>query len=72
MNIFPNLDVWLIAKFVSIIGMIIYLIFSLVVVRQVQLMTDTLQVPHERFVRILSFAHFLFAAGVLILAYLIL
>ncbi len=70
----PILDVsiWFIAKIFVIFAILLYVVFALVVVRQVQLMTDTLEVGFETEVRLLSFVHLLFALAVLIFAFLIL
>ena len=61
-----------IAKAAVIIGLAVYIIFALVVVKQVELMNSTLEVPFEKPVRFLSLMHLLFAATVLIIAILIL
>jgi hypothetical protein len=37
-----NVDVWIFAKIVYVFAFVIYLIFSLVVLRQIQLMSETL------------------------------
>lgn len=37
-----NVDVWIIAKVIYIFAFVVYLIFSLVVFRQIQLMSQTL------------------------------
>ena len=74
MEVIPGFEVPIleIAKAFLVFGFFIYLIFSLVVVRQVQLMTDTLNVAFEKQIRILAFGHLLFAAGVFVLAIIIL
>ena len=61
-----------IAKVAVIIGLAIYIVFALVIVKQVELMNSTLEVPFEKPVRYLSLMHLLFAATVLIVAILIL
>ncbi len=74
MDIIPvfGISIWLLAKIFVIFALLIYTVFSLVVVRQVQLMTDTLEVGFEKEVRFLSFIHLLFAIAVLIFALIIL
>ena len=67
-----GISVWLVAKIAALILLGMYLIFALVVVRQVQLMTDTLEVGFETEVRLLSFIHLLFAIAVLIFAIIVL
>jgi hypothetical protein len=64
--------VWGIAKIFVLFGMAIYVVFGFVVVRQVKLMTDTLQLGFEGFIRILSYAHLLFTIAVFIFALIIL
>lgn len=67
-----GISVWLIAKIFVLLGLLIYFVFALVVVRQVQLMTDTLEVGFEFPIRVLSWAHLIFAAGVFLIALVIL
>lgn len=63
-----DFSIWLLIKILVLIFLAIYIIFSLVVIRQVQLMTKTLEVGFETQLRLLSFAHFLCAIGVFIFA----
>ena len=65
---FTSISIWFIAKIFVIIGLSIYVIFALVVVRQIQLMTVTLEVGFEIPVKLLGFTHLLFAIGVLVIA----
>lgn len=67
-----GISIWPIVKILILILMTIYLVFAFVVVRQVQLMTDTLEVGFESQLRLLSFIHLLFAIAVLIFSILIL
>lgn len=67
-----SLSIWPIIKVFTLILLVIYIIFAFVIVRQVQLMTKTLEVGFETQLKFLSFLHFLFAIGVLIFAILIL
>ena len=67
-----GVSIWFIAKIFIVFAISLYVVFALVVVRQVQLMTDTLEVGFETEVRLLSFVHLLFALAVLIFAFLIL
>lgn len=68
----PAFSIWPILKIFIIILMVIYIVFAFVVVRQVQLMTDTLEVGFEPQLRLLTFIHLLFAIAVLIFALIIL
>jgi hypothetical protein len=55
-----------------IILLSIYLVFAFVMVRQVRIMTETLELGYENSLRMLSYFHFLFAIGVLLYAIFIL
>lgn len=74
MNPFISLGipVWGIARWFVFLGLVVYLVFSLVLVRQVQLMTRTLDVDFEKPIQILALFHLVFAIGVLVLAFIIL
>lgn len=65
-------SIWPIIKIFIIIFLTIYIIFALVVMRQVQLMTKTLEVGFENQLKFLSFVHLIAAIGVLVFAILIL
>lgn len=67
-----GISVWGVVKIGILIILALYIIFAFVVVRQVQLMTATLEVGFESQLKFLSFMHFLFAIGVLIFAFIIL
>ena len=67
-----GLSVWFFVKIGALILLGLYLIFALVMVRQVKLMTDTLQLGSEGFVRGLAFLHLIFAILVLLSAIIIL
>ena len=65
-------DIWSIVKIFVLFGFSIYLVFAFVVVRQIQLMTQTLEVGYENIIRLLGIIHLLFAIAVFLLAFLIL
>ncbi len=67
-----SLSIWPVIKILVIILLGIYIVFAFVIVRQVQLMTDTLEVGFEKQLKFLSFLHFLFAIAVLIFSIIIL
>lgn len=69
---FINISIWAVAKVFVALALALYVIFGLVVVRQVQLMTDTLEVGFETLVRILAIGHLVFSIVVFILALIIL
>ena len=74
MQTFPELSnlVWTVAKILVVFGLSLYVIFALVVVRQVQLMTKTIHMNFEIPVKFLVLVHLFFAIGVLIFALIIL
>ena len=63
-----GLSVLPIIKIFVLIALAIYMIFSLVVIKQVQLMTDTIEVGFEVPLRVISIVHFIFAVAVFLLA----
>jgi hypothetical protein len=65
-------SVWPIIKIFIVIFLVIYTIFAFVIIRQIQLMTNTVQVGFEKQLKFLGFAHFLFAIAVLIFSLIIL
>ena len=69
---FLGISVWTIAKAMLSFALLLYTIFAAVVVRQVQLMTDTLEVGLETPIKLLAMAHLLLSVGVFILALIIL
>jgi hypothetical protein len=67
-----SLSIWPVIKILVIILLAIYIVFAFVIVRQVQLMTDTLVIGFEKQLKFLAFLHFLFAIAVLVFSILIL
>lgn len=67
-----NISIWSIAKIFIIFAFLIYLVFALVLVKQVRLMGNTLKLKFDKLVMAFATAHLLFAVGVLILALIIL
>ncbi len=67
-----SLSIWSLIKVFVIVLLGIYIIFAYVIVRQVQLMTDTLVIGFEKQLKFLAFVHFLFSVGVLIFSIMIL
>ena len=64
-----NESLWFLIKAGSIIGLIIYIIFAFVVMKQVNLMTATLEIDFERPIKAVATLHFIFAVLVLIFAF---
>lgn len=67
-----NINTWFFVKTAALILLGMYLVFSYVVVRQVRLMTDTLQLGFEGLVKMLAFGHLVFAVLVFLAALIIL
>ena len=63
-----NAPVWLIVKIAAVIGLVIYLIFAFIVMKQVNLMTETLEVDFEKPIKVVATLPFIFAIFVLIFA----
>lgn len=61
-----------IGKIFALIGLGIYIVFALVVLRQVGLMISTVEVGLEGFIKLIAWAHLLFAVFVFLTAMIIL
>jgi choline-glycine betaine transporter len=61
----------LIIKFGSITVLVVYLIFALVMIRQIDLMVRTFNSPHEAIIQLLGWVH-LVASGLLLILALVL
>lgn len=69
----PDVSIyWGIAKGFILVAFFLYIIFSFVIVRQVQLMTLTLEVGFETQLKILSYLHLAFAILVFLAALIVL
>ena len=64
----PGTLIWGVAKGFILVAFFLYIIFSLVVVRQVQLMTETLEVGFEAQLKTISYLHLAFAILVFLAA----
>lgn len=67
-----SFTVWSVIKIAVLILLGIYIIFSLVLIKQVQMMTSTLEIGFETQIRLLAITHFLFAVGVFVFSVIIL
>lgn len=67
-----GISIWTIAKGAVVVFLLLYIVFSVVVLRQARLMTETLEVGFEKQINILAIAHLVFAVVVFILALVIL
>ncbi len=74
MDIFSVLpfSVWLIVKIFFVIGLAVYLVFALVVLKQTNLMTSTVEMGFSTPVKLLAWLHLIFAIAVFLLAIIIL
>lgn len=70
--IFTGLSIWFFVKIAALILLALYLVFALVVVRQMKLMTSTLKLGFETPIKILSYVHLGFAFFVFLTALIIL
>jgi hypothetical protein len=67
-----GISIWLVVKIAVLILMSMYLIFALIVVRQIKLMTSTLELGYEAPVALLGYIHLAFAILVFLVALIIL
>ncbi|MAG60101.1 hypothetical protein CMO96_04945 [Candidatus Woesebacteria bacterium] len=67
-TIIPESTIWFLVKILFLVGLLVYLVFAAVVVRQVHLMTSTLQVGVELPVKSIAWIHMFVAIGVFLLA----
>jgi len=67
-----TLSPWIFVKLLFLIGLLVYLAFAVVVVRQVNLMTRTLSTKFEVSLKFISWVHLIVAIGVFLLAIVIL
>lgn len=67
-----GVSIWLIAKVCVLIALAIYGIFAFVVLKQIQLMIDTLEVGFEGPIRTLGISHLALSLVVFVLALIIL
>lgn len=66
------LSFWSIIKIFILIFLGIYVVFSLVIIKQISLMATTIEIGFEKQLKLLGYLHFLFAVGVLIFGFIIL
>jgi hypothetical protein len=67
-----EISIWLLIKIAALILLGLYLVFSLVVVRQIKLMTETLSLGFEAPIIMLGYVHLAFAVLVFLAALVIL
>jgi hypothetical protein len=62
----------LVLKVAALIFLFLYLAFAAILIKQVKIMTDTLEVGLEGLIKVIVFIHFVFALGVFLLSIFIL
>ncbi len=72
MQLIQPTSIWFIVKIFFIVGLSVYFIFALVIVRQVEIMTQTVKLEFELPIKILGILHLLFALVLLIFALIVL
>jgi len=64
--------IWLAAKLGTLLLLAIYIVFAFVVLRQVSLMTQTLEVGFEKALRTIALAHLILSIAIFLFALVIL
>ena len=72
MNPVFGISIWLLIKIAALILLGLYIVFALVIIRQIKVMTDTIRLGFESPVKFLSYIHLIFAAFVFLTALIIL
>lgn len=67
-----GISIWTITKVFFLVAIAIYVVFAFVMVKQVNLMTDTLEVDFETSIRIISYLHLIFSVVVFVVALILL
>lgn len=62
----------LVVKFGTILFLVVYVIFAAVIIKQVRMMTETLDLGFETQIKLVVLLHFIFSVAVLFLALVIL
>ena len=72
LTILPGVTIWIVAKWLMVAALGLYLVFAVVVIRQVQLMSRTLNGALELPIKLIGYVHLAIAVGVLVMALVIL
>ena len=64
----PSDQILFLVKLMVLVFLGVYVIFAIVIVRQVGLMTKTVKLGFEPFIKILALLHLIFALGVVCMA----
>ena len=65
---FFHISVWSVAKWLVEIALFVYLVFAVIVVRQVYMMTQVIKEKFNWIIKIVSWTHLLFAILVILLS----
>jgi len=60
--------IWAIAKIFVLFGLLLYLVFAVVVIREVKLMTRTVTGRLDSVVQVVAWVHFVLTVGIFLLA----
>lgn len=63
---------WIFIKIMFVIGLVVYLMFGLIIVRQAQIMNETIEAKHNGVVKMGAWLHFGLTLFILIVAILVL
>ena len=67
-----GISIWLVVKVFVLLALVMYIVFSLVVIRQIRLMLETVDMGLNLPIRFIGWGHFLFAVGIFVIALVIL
>ena len=67
-----GISVWTVVKGFALFALAIYIVFAFVIVKQVNLMVDTLEIGFGGPIRVLAWGHLLFSVGLFLLSFAIL
>ena len=63
-----GISIWLVVKVFVLLVLVMYIVFSLVVIRQIKLMLETVDMGLNLLIRFIGWGHFLFAVGIFVIA----
>lgn len=69
---FVGASLFLVVKFMAITLIFIYILFALLVIKQVAMMNAVLKTKFAPFLAVMSYAHFLFALLIFVLSFIML
>jgi hypothetical protein len=71
-TILAGFSIWHLVKIFVLVGLFVYVLFALVIVRQVRLMMDTVHIGLEGIILLITWIHFFLAIGIFALSLVIL